>query len=225
MIEGDDDKLLKFKAEAEKATPIDPKKGLDVSKLTSRSPSEIVLDIGKMIGSEEIASTLADQNAAIHGEGPRLSSNGKVHPSSPETNYIYGPTAGHVKPAAVGTVPKESEEVTAAGSTLKKYKGDKMGSWMTFYSRDNTVVLASTTARKKRIGGSPDDSPSTDSSDSVIMIDVPEKTATEEGDEPDDIANSFGPSHLRETGYKTKKEEDAFCLSTVGFVKSLAFKR
>ncbi|TIB85903.1 hypothetical protein E3Q06_01754 [Wallemia mellicola] len=222
LIEGEDEKLLKFKAETEKATPIDPKKGLNVSKLTSRAPSEIVLDIGKMIGSGEIAPTLADQNAAIHGEGPRLPSNGQTRRPSQEASYIYGPTAGHVKPAAVGTVPKVPDEVTNGGSTVKKSKGDKMGSWMTFYSRDNTVILASTTARKKRIGESPNDSPSTDSSDSMIMIDNPQdKSSTAgEGDEPDDVANSFGPSHLRETGYNTKKGEDAFSLSTVGFVKT-----
>lgn len=189
LVEGVDEPLLKFKNES--------KKGANRG---STSNSEFALDIGKIISA-------SDSSSAEDGE---------------KYNAIYGPTAGHVKATAVGTVQKSPIEFKNTGNIMVKRKGDVKGSWMTFYSRENQLILASTTARtKERVSDesqspqSPDDSPMTDSNDSVNIANK----------KPDEISNSFGPSYLRDTGYHSRKNKESFYLSTVGFVKSLSFQR
>ncbi|TIA94070.1 hypothetical protein E3P96_04152, partial [Wallemia ichthyophaga] len=169
--------------------------------MNGRSNGELKLDIGKIISSS---------NSSI-SEGDKYSA-------------IYGPTAEHVKAAAVGTVQKSPTDVHKSGSMILRKKADAKGSWMTFYSRDNQLILASMTAMSKERGSydsqSPDESLKTESSESVNMMEKGTEEGTEEGadENPDEMVHSFGPSHLRDTGFHSTNSRESFYLTTVGFV-------
>ena len=246
---------LKLVSNSGDMTPIDPKKGLNVSNLANEE-GDLMLESGKTLPKEELSQALASQNVAIHGtsNGPnRLqkertssssSSNGNSLYNQQIYNFSYGPTSTRVKPAAVGTVQKTPTGIRKIGSMAQKKKAKQKGSWMAFYSRNDQVILASTTARRRKLTSnesSPNDedvSPMSESSGSVIMND---------NDEPDEITKSFGYSNVRSTRGKrgnsnyanvnnenssspiyddnSSNSSDIYFLSTVGFVKSLSFER
>ncbi|TIB26965.1 hypothetical protein E3P86_04139 [Wallemia ichthyophaga] len=198
IVDGVNDNLLRFKHETKKD-----------ENMNGRSNGDLKLDIGK---------TISSSNSSISEEGDRYSA-------------IYGPTAEHVKAAAVGTVQKSPTDVHKSGSMILRKKADAKESWMTFYSRDNQVILASTTAMSKERGNydsqSPDESLKTESSESVNMMEKGPGEGTGEGadENPDEMVHSSGHSHFRDTGFHSTKSRESFYLTTVGFVKSLVFKR
>ncbi|TIA98171.1 hypothetical protein E3P88_00832 [Wallemia ichthyophaga] len=155
--------------------------------MNGRSNGDLKLDIGK---------TISSSNSSISEEGDRCSA-------------IYGPTAEHVKAAAVGTVQKSPTDVHKSGSMILRKKADAKGSWMTFYSRDNQVILASTTAMSKERGNydsqSPDESLKTESSESVNMMEKGPGEGTGEGaDENPDEMEALG----RKRQNKTKQVDE-----------------
>lgn len=249
-----EDSSLKLVSNSGDITSIDPKKGLNVSKLANEEGG-LILEGGKTLSKEELSQALASQNVAIHGisTGPNQlqkertssssSSNGNSLHNQQINNFSYGPTGARVKPAAVGTVQKTPTGIRKTGGISRKKKAKQKGSWMTFYSRNDQVILASTTARRRKLTSdesSPNDdvSPMSESSGSVIMND---------NDEPDEITKSFGYSNVRSTRGKrsssnyanvnnenssspiyddnSSSSSDIYFLSTVGFVKSLSFER
>ena len=250
-----EDRSLKLVSNSGDITPIDPKKGFNVSKLANEEGS-LMSEGGKTLPKEELSQALASQNVAIHGisnspnqpKKERTSSSSSSNANSLHNqqiyNFSYGPTGARVKPAAVGTVQKTPTGIRKTGSIARRKKPKQKGSWMTFYSRNDQVILASTTARRRKLTSnesSPNDEDGnlmSESSGSIIMND---------NDEPDEITKSFGYSNVRSTRGKrstsnyanvnnenssspiyddnSSSSSDIYFLSTVGFVKSLSFER